>query len=246
MALSVNYKIIQPNDCESIVIEDTTGDYDAADNPGGYGAPNEERADITGTLFTLTELDSDTETVFQKNYLPDPAGAQANILNTDLGVDKIATKCYRMLYEVFAGDTASGAIVDGTRYLVTNAATPGDSIDYDGVTYEEGEAFTGVTGVTTYTESGSVDVSAIVSSADNNFMFWCTLRKCIRDLMLINGSDKSVKGTFPSDFIEQLVNLDMDLNSAIITFDSQMTDCACENILLIQQACVEFTAKCCE
>lgn len=246
MALSVNYKIIQPNDCESIVIQDTTGNYDASTNPGGYGAPNEARADIKGTLFTLTEPDTETTTIFQKNYLPDPEGTQASILNTDLGVSFIATKCYSMLYEVFAGDIASGAIVEGQRYLVTDAVTPGDNLTYDGVTYEEGEAFTGVAGVTTYSESGAVDVPELVSSRDNNFLFWCSVRKCIKDLMLLNGSDKSVKGTFSSDFIEKLVELDMDLNSAIMAFEENMTDCACESILRIAQDCSEFTGKCCE
>lgn len=50
------------SDCKTLTIDDNTGNYDATDNPGGYGAPNEVRANLYHKLFvTLKKTTGDTD-----------------------------------------------------------------------------------------------------------------------------------------------------------------------------------------
>lgn len=46
MALELSLSYSQSNDAKSIVFTDSTGDYDAVDNTGGWGFPNEAYEDI--------------------------------------------------------------------------------------------------------------------------------------------------------------------------------------------------------
>lgn len=76
MALIPNFTITVDSDVEGFVFTETTGQYDATTNPGGYGAPNDPLADInsgvlvieniiTGVVYddiAITPADTDTDT----------------------------------------------------------------------------------------------------------------------------------------------------------------------------------------
>jgi hypothetical protein len=52
MALDLTISITAiDSDCDTITVTDGTGTYDVNDNPGGYGAPNTERANLGLYLF---------------------------------------------------------------------------------------------------------------------------------------------------------------------------------------------------
>lgn len=60
-------------------------------------------------------------------------------------------------------DIASGSIVADTKYEVYGAT----SVTYNATTYNNGETFVGVTGTTTYTESGTPDVVVTIDLPDH-------------------------------------------------------------------------------
>lgn len=245
MALQVEYTIVQPNDCLSMTISDTTPDYDVVTSPGGYGAPNKTRASVSGTLFHVTPSGSTTITALQKTFLPTTSTTKTSILNTDLGVSSLATGCYTIKYEAYAGSTASGEIVAGTRYMVTSAGV--NTATYNGVAYGEGTVFVGLSGITTYTESGTLDVSPLESSVENKLLYTCPLRACLIELYKNNLSNASIKNPiFPEKYIDTLTKLDIDFNSAIISFEENMVTLACDAILGIETECANFLNRCCE
>lgn len=58
-------------DQKKIYFEDTTPDYDADDETGGYGTPNIAKADVFKTVISLAAPGSDTFTILTDvNYLP--------------------------------------------------------------------------------------------------------------------------------------------------------------------------------
>jgi len=55
MALQVNFTASQASNCKDIDVIDTTGVYDALNNPTGWGAPNADTTDVTqATLYIVT------------------------------------------------------------------------------------------------------------------------------------------------------------------------------------------------
>lgn len=54
MALDLSMTYVQSNDATYLTLTDTTGDYDAVDNDSGWGAPNEDYADIVVSTDTTT------------------------------------------------------------------------------------------------------------------------------------------------------------------------------------------------
>lgn len=82
MSLSLKF-LITPK-LTSYQIEDNTGDYDALNNPGGWGNVNPDRDDITeanltltnpdGTIFTTDLVDSDFPTVYDTVTLQNQSG----------------------------------------------------------------------------------------------------------------------------------------------------------------------------
>lgn len=72
MALAQEYcRTAITSDCATVTITDQTGVYDAVDNPGGYGAPNTERADLALALFgwkwAAPDADDPTDTPLDIN-----------------------------------------------------------------------------------------------------------------------------------------------------------------------------------
>lgn len=67
LTLVVQKKSIS-SDCGTLTIEDATGSYDVTDNPGGYGAPNETRANLYLKLIVTLKKTTGDETITVDAY----------------------------------------------------------------------------------------------------------------------------------------------------------------------------------
>ena len=67
MALELKFFVKEHIDGRSFVILDTTGDYDAEDNEGGWGTPNPSQSDITSAVLDIAEI-KDANPVFETQY----------------------------------------------------------------------------------------------------------------------------------------------------------------------------------
>ena len=77
--IKLNYEAIS-DDCKTVTLKDITGDYDATDNPGGYGDPNDLIANpnrATIALFLFGQVYDPTTQLYSQIFLenPDPANA---------------------------------------------------------------------------------------------------------------------------------------------------------------------------
>jgi len=52
--LFVDFNILQSDNAREFKFYETTGAYDANDNPGGYGTPNDTTGDVTSALLKVT------------------------------------------------------------------------------------------------------------------------------------------------------------------------------------------------
>jgi hypothetical protein len=55
MALEISVSITNTKD--SVILVDTTGDYEVTSNPGGWGSPNDARIDVASATVTVTSPD---------------------------------------------------------------------------------------------------------------------------------------------------------------------------------------------
>jgi hypothetical protein len=102
--LGTDFQITEKNGATSIVFEDTTGDYDADDNPGGYGAPNPTYADIVSTLIKFTK--SDGTVVNITSFVPTALAPSIEISAADLGeTDTIKPQIISVEYSVYIAGT---------------------------------------------------------------------------------------------------------------------------------------------
>lgn len=115
MSLAPTFNIKISNSCTKIEPEDTIGRYDAANNPNGWGAPNDDYSDITDAVINIYDLDEALlETYIVKQGATDqyPASApypqtipfaEADWVNPD-GV-------YKFDYVITGSETVSSGIV---------------------------------------------------------------------------------------------------------------------------------------
>lgn len=87
MALEISFCISEKCDCKSISFKELTGTYNASNNLGGWGAPNNEVAAVTIATLTVT---SPTNVVTEidllaENFPTEDKTQELLILNTDLG-----------------------------------------------------------------------------------------------------------------------------------------------------------------
>lgn len=69
---------------DAMTVTDVTGDYDASTNPTGYGAPNEERANLALFLRSFNKLTTgDVELVIDDNDSPNTVTEWSVSLNKD-------------------------------------------------------------------------------------------------------------------------------------------------------------------
>jgi len=85
MALSIKFVAVQTSNRKGIVIEETTGAYNAIANPGGYGAPNPVVGDAVQAVVYVTGADGIVHTVDVSASLPSATNGSYTIVNTDIG-----------------------------------------------------------------------------------------------------------------------------------------------------------------
>jgi hypothetical protein len=66
--LQLGIHLCQTSNCKTIKFSETTGEYNASSNPGGWGTPNPEVGDVTSTVVAFT-LPSGTISTFDSAEL---------------------------------------------------------------------------------------------------------------------------------------------------------------------------------
>jgi hypothetical protein len=115
MALELDYcRTATTADCLTVTITDQTGDYDAVDNPGGYGTPNPDRADLALFLYGWKWVSPDAD---------DPEDIPLVIDNTDpINVtewqieESLDGYYYYKLFAVPVWDIATAYVIDDVVY----------------------------------------------------------------------------------------------------------------------------------
>jgi len=235
MALTLDFSITQSTDCGTLTFTETTGD-----GTGGYGdGGNPVYTDVKNTILRI-ELPDTTVLNVHKDYLPtqaaNPNGTQ-DYLPADVGYNKFPNGVWDTTFKVYTTDTASGAIVNGTEYIVTGA---GGSITYDGTTYTQNQTFTG-TSETTYTENVACEVNVFEASKQCNFLIYCGLRDCLKTLLL---SRCKKPCDCRDDFHAAMNELVIDFNAAQLAFTAQNYKCANDTILRLEKQCSGICDDC--
>lgn len=73
---------------KSIIVKDATGSYDADSNPGGYGSPNRDAADVTWALLKFRNYSDEEYTTNRYNSLSDLQGTGQKVDGLKDGVFK--------------------------------------------------------------------------------------------------------------------------------------------------------------
>lgn len=233
MALTLDFTITQPTDCNNITFTEITGD-----GTGGYGdAGNPVFSDIGATLLTVTIPNGNIVPIY-KAYLPtqnaSPNGT-FDISASDISFNTMPNGVYNFLYESFDNvDVTSGNLVTGTKYIVSTG-----TIVYEGETYETGETFTATTELT-YSESVAATVFSLLAVKDCNFLIYCNLRECLRKLMLMRCDDCDCKDAIA----EGVTELVIDFNAAVLAFNLGNYDCAKDTIERLEKSCSGICNDC--
>ena len=112
MALFINFNIKQSDNAREFTFTETTGAYHAANNPGGWGAPNPTTAGATAATLSIT-----------------PPGSTATVLNFFTLVPAFPTTSSSQEFTIKSQDLALGTDVqfaDGIwemTYTVTTAGS---------------------------------------------------------------------------------------------------------------------------
>tara|TARA_R110002020_G_scaffold466793_1_gene689745 strand:- start:51 stop:632 length:582 start_codon:yes stop_codon:yes gene_type:complete len=115
MALFINFNIKQSDNAREFTFTETTGAYHAANNPGGWGAPNPTTAGSTAATLSITPPGSTTVTVLNLFTLvpafPTTSSSQEFAIKSQdlaLGTDlQFADGIWKMTYTV----TTAGSVV---------------------------------------------------------------------------------------------------------------------------------------
>lgn len=120
MALIPKISACVENNCKTLVIRDITGEYDANDNPGGYGAPNPEIGDVTGSSLIITIPSSNTPiTITNPVGLP-TLDSDFEYEVSESTLSPIPDGIYKIEFIVSVGDTD---YTYGPRYFVFTCNT---------------------------------------------------------------------------------------------------------------------------
>lgn len=98
MALALDFTVAQQTSCTEILFSDLTGDYDATNYPGGWGAPNLARAGVTSSTLAITG--------------PDLVAHSIDI-TADVVADNVITITHADI-----GGTAGTCVPDGQYYML--------------------------------------------------------------------------------------------------------------------------------
>lgn len=112
MALSLKFTITQRPEGLGATFTDTTGDYDATTNPGGWGAPNPEKSDVVSANMTIFKPDPVT-------FLPDPTSSNFVIIDMD-GRGYPTTNPISLIPTDFGATDDNTSILNGTYLFRLN------------------------------------------------------------------------------------------------------------------------------
>lgn len=129
MALSLSFSILESDNRESISITETTGEYNANTNAGGWGAPNPTIASaLTATLLIELRNEDGTYTAYETvdlfDHLPNITETPFTITSEDAGFGADSTfpdGIYRLTYTV-SGDDGGAYEADTTDIVVLKGA----------------------------------------------------------------------------------------------------------------------------
>lgn len=114
MALIPKISAYVEDNCTTLVIKDLTREYDAVDNPGGYGTPNIEIGDVTGVTILITIPGSTTPiTITNPVGLPTLDTTFKYEVSTSV-LSPIPDGIYKIEYIITAGDESFSY---GPRYF---------------------------------------------------------------------------------------------------------------------------------
>ena len=235
MALTLNFTISQSTDCGTLTFTETTGNA-----AGGYGdAGNPVYTAVKNTLLRITLPNATTLNV-HKDYLPAAAASPngtKDYVPADVGYSEMPNGVWDITFKVYTTDTASGAIANGTEYIITGA---GGSITYDGTTYTQNQVFTG-TAATTYVENVACEVNVLEATKQCNFLIYCGVRDCLKTLLLSRCKSSC---DCRDDFHAAMNELVVDFNAAQLAFTAQNYECANDTILRLEKQCSGICDDC--
>lgn len=120
------------NDRTQINVIDSTGDYDAEDNPGGYGSPNPERSDLAVFIFMYDKTPNEDDVLLEDvdNTSPETADEWFGTIDHDSWYQFLVVSVPIWTSE---GLNGSGVyIVDSIVYRGSNLyITQGDDVGTD-------------------------------------------------------------------------------------------------------------------
>lgn len=117
--LQLGIHLCQTSNCKVVKFSETTGEYNASSNPGGWGTPNPEVGDVTSTVVTFI-LPNGTTTSFDSTVLG-PANPFLNF------PDETGTEEVSLTMANFGGSSSS-AFDDGF-YTVTYTVNGNFGVD---------------------------------------------------------------------------------------------------------------------
>lgn len=234
--LQVEFNMEQSDDCDTLTFTDTTGAYDAGTNPDGYGAPNLADSAVTDVRFEFTLPNATSKTVVDTTFLP-PTSTQ-DFVKSNFSTTEVPDGTWHLTYKVYGPDIASGSISVNEEYIVTGYT----SVTYNSVTYNDGDIFTGVTGVTTYSTSGTGTVGKLESSRTNNFFLYCNVQLCLKELLVQTAQEKC---DCDEDFVSRLTEMVVRMNGAAMAFKYGAKTCANDMVISLGKKCATLCSDCC-
>lgn len=226
--MTLSFSFAQSADCNTLTFTETTGNLAGGYSDGG----NIAFSAVTNTLLEV-KLPSGVTKKISKGYLPtqdiSPNGT-INYTAADFDYTSIPNGVYDVVFKVYATDTPSGSLVEGTEYIITGA---GSSVTYDGTVYIENETFI-ATSVLIYTENAASQVNILYAEEQCNFLIYCGVKECLKKLMLQRcGSDCDCR----EDFHKAMNELVIDFNAAQLAFNALNYACANKVIQRLEKQC---------
>ena len=157
-------------------------------------------------------------------------------------LNKFSSGCHKIRYRIYKSSITAGTpLTPGNLYCV-HGADYDEWVTYNGVNYLQGEIIRANSTTAFTVAGGSVRLSELVGEVESYFVYWCPIRKHIKDIVLLSSEDKC-EGC--KDFVESLANLDTMLSSAMVAIEEDNVDCGCEEITKIEEVASEFLKRCC-
>lgn len=109
MAVQLSFDVCMSPDCKLLSFTEETGVYDATNNIGGWGTPNEATTDATNATLTITDTDDVSTVLTLYSQFPSSTDTVSRNINMDdiggaIG-DKFPDGLYTFLYTVTTATT---------------------------------------------------------------------------------------------------------------------------------------------